>query len=746
MDAFGGVPGVQAGTRPALVAIEICAVSLAATVGIGVWAWRRRGGSSAAVVFVWLVVAEALWNAGHLGELASVSLPAKVAWDCFQTLPSVGVAFLMLVFAARYAGKRLPGWLLVAIAVALLVPTLVILSEPLTGSLRGSARLEPPYGALVYDFTAWDLTYISEILVLAVAAVGILLGMIPHQRSPFRAQTTALAAALAFPLVVGFSWLGLDLRLEGERDMSHVSFAVGALLMAWALSRWRLFDLVPIAREAVLDRLTDAVLVVDWLGRVVDANHVAVAMFHRTQQALVGQRADVVLEDWPELASLATGEDPRQQEVSSPSTYGRRWYDARWSSLRDLAGRRLGGTLVLRDVTTLRQARMLLEERVQRGTEDLAVSEGRFRTLFDQTFQLIGLLDRRGVVLAANRAALDMIGEPQEVVLGRPFWETGWWSHDPDQRARLREAIERAAGGEFVRFDATHAAAGGAVRRMDFSLMPVRDVRGEVVQIIPEGRDVTELHEAHARAAALAAQLQQAQKLEAIGRVAAGVAHDFNNLLTVISANVSLARRDLGPDGSIAPMLDEALQAVDSAAGVTRQLLTFSRRQPATPRRLSFPDTLAQTDGILRRLARPASLLDPRLGDALWPIFMDPAQLQQALMNLVVNARDAMPDGGPIAISAENTQVPEGAQAPRRAGDFVRVEVRDKGKGMSDEVRAHIFEPFFTTKPVGEGTGLGLAVVQGAVQACGGFIELESSPAGTAVALYLPRAPESIRA
>jgi PAS domain S-box-containing protein len=742
MNAIGGVAGAAAGVRPALIAIEICAVSLAATVGIGVWAWRRREGSPAAVVFVWLVIAEALWNAGHLAELASTSLAAKVAWDCFETLPAVAVPFFMLLFAARYAGRRLPTWLVAAIVAALVLPVAVILAAPVTGGLRDSARLEPPYGALIYDFTAWDLAYISELVVLSVAAIGLIVAMLPHQRSTFRAQTAALAAALAFPVAFALTWVGLDLRLQGERDVSHVAFAGGALLTAWALSRWRLFDLVPIAREAVLDRLTDALLVLDRVGRIVDANRVAATLFQRSPEALVGQRAEVALEEWPALIAMLTGEESQQHEVSSPSTFGRRWYDARSVPLRDPHGRWLGATLVLRDITALRQARMLLEERVQKGTEDLAVSEGRFRTLFDQTFQLIGLLDRRGIVLAANRAALTMIGEPQDAVLGRPFWETGWWSRDPDQRARLREAIERAAGGEFVRFDANHNV-DGKLQAIDFSLMPVRDVRGDVVQIIPEGRDVTALQEAHARAAALAVQLQQAQKLEAIGRVAAGVAHDFNNLLTVISASVSVARRDVGSETPAAHMLDEALQAVDSAAGVTRQLLTFSRKQPTTPRRLSFPETLAQIDGILSRLARPAKLVEPRLTDDLWPIFMDPAQLQQALMNLVVNARDAMPGGGPIAIAAENARVPAGAAAPRRAGDFVRVAVLDRGRGMSAEVLAHIFEPFFTTKPEGEGTGLGLSVVQGAVQGCGGFIEIDSAPTGTAVILYLPRFSEA---
>ncbi|MES1166133.1 MAG: ATP-binding protein [Verrucomicrobiota bacterium] len=160
---------------------------------------------------------------------------------------------------------------------------------------------------------------------------------------------------------------------------------------------------------------------------------------------------------------------------------------------------------------------------------------------------------------------------------------------------------------------------------------------------------------------------------------------------------------------------------------------------------MAIAETIVSIEAMLRRLARPSIIPPPELPEQLWSIVMDPAQLQQVVMNLIVNARDAMPNGGAIVISAQNVTVPAAAPASsaRPAGQFVRLDVRDAGQGMTEEVRAHVFEPFFTTKPEGEGTGLGLAVVQGAVTASGGFIEVESAPgAGTTVALFLPRAPD----
>jgi PAS domain S-box-containing protein len=710
-----------------------------------VWAWPKRDTAAAARSFSWLALSGALWNAAHLVELASGDLSTKLLWDSLGTMAAVASGVLALVFACAYAGKRLPRWVLVGIVLAVVPPTWAIAVAPFAGWLRTSARLEPPYGALIFDLTAWDRAYIFELLALSIAALALLVSRLLRQTKTFRAQTAAVTLALALPMVVGFSWLFLDLRLQGERDVSHITFAASSIFLGWALSRGRLFDLVPIARDAVFENLTDAVLVLDRARRIVDANRAAATLLHRPLAMLAGRSAADALGGWPDLLSTANRDDARHDEIPAPPGASLRWFDVQWTPLHGTDGGWMGGTLVLRDVTDVRQARLVLERRVQQGTDDLAASERRFRALFDQTFQLIGLLDSAGTLLAVNRAALEMIRADEASVLGKAFWRTPWWTHAEDQQVRLKNAIGQAAGGEFVRFEATHIDHTGKCRFIDFSLTPVKDTRGRVVQIVPEGRDITSLHEAQLREAQLSQQLQQAQKMQAIGRLAGGIAHDFNNLLVVISGNVDLAKQELPLDSPLRPLLDEALQATTVAAGVTRQLLTFSRKQPLAPRHLTVADTLGEIGGILRRLVGPGADLEIRVSPDAWAICLDPIQLQQVLINLVVNARDATPEGGAISVDVENVElaprtaacIPEG-----RAGEFLRLSVTDTGKGMTEEIRHRIFEPFFTTKPEGAGTGLGLAVVHGVVHQGGGFVDVASKPGhGSTFMLYFPRAP-----
>jgi signal transduction histidine kinase/CheY-like chemotaxis protein len=245
-------------------------------------------------------------------------------------------------------------------------------------------------------------------------------------------------------------------------------------------------------------------------------------------------------------------------------------------------------------------------------------------------------------------------------------------------------------------------------------------------------------------------QLAESQKMEAIGKLAGGVAHDFNNMLTAILGYASMIHED-APAGS--PIRDQALQirrASESAATLTQKLLAFSRRQVLQANRVDFADTLDNLLALVRRVIGETVTVTTHADPDLWPILADPVQIEQSILNLAINARDAMPNGGTLQITARNAPRPDGERrhdGDVKPGDYVQITVTDTGVGMNDETRARMFEPFFTTKPHGQGTGLGLSTVYGFVRQCGGYIGVRSAPGrGTSIDLLLPRAPSSAAA
>jgi signal transduction histidine kinase len=239
-------------------------------------------------------------------------------------------------------------------------------------------------------------------------------------------------------------------------------------------------------------------------------------------------------------------------------------------------------------------------------------------------------------------------------------------------------------------------------------------------------------------------QLQQAQKMEAVGRLTGGIAHDFNNLLTVVLGNVSLARESVEDEHVRTAMLDPAIKAAERGADLTQRLLAFSRRQALRPTAVDVSALVANVARLLERSLGAGVVLEVKSAEGLWPVLVDAGQVETALVNLALNARDAMPDGGTIAITMENTMLsadPSRSAAGIVPGAFVLVSVSDTGVGMTEEVREQAFEPFFTTKPVGKGSGLGLSMVFGFVMQSNGHITLTSAPGrGTTVRMYFPRA------
>jgi PAS domain S-box-containing protein len=263
----------------------------------------------------------------------------------------------------------------------------------------------------------------------------------------------------------------------------------------------------------------------------------------------------------------------------------------------------------------------------------------------------------------------------------------------------------------------------------------LRDAAGRPAEVVGSLSDITERKR-------LEDQFRQAQKMEAIGHLAGGVAHDFNNLLTIIGGYSDMLLPELAPADPNREMVSEIRSAADRAAGLTRQLLAFSRQTVLEPKILDLNELVRDNEKMLRRLIGEDVQLTTDLDVALEPVKVDPGQLAQVIMNLAVNARDAMPTGGRLTVDTSSVALDAAVAATipdAKAGQYVLLSVNDSGIGMTPEVRAHIFEPFFTTKAPGKGTGLGLATVYGIVQQSGGFITVESeSGCGTTFKIYFP--------
>ena len=492
----------------------------------------------------------------------------------------------------------------------------------------------------------------------------------------------------------------------------------------------------------------------------------------------------------------------------------------------------------------------------------LMESERKAHAIFDLSFGFVGLLTPDGVLVEANRSALDFAGVQRSDVVGKPFWETPWWAGSTEAQEQIRAAVQTAAAGELVRYETTFQATDGTPHIIDFSLKPMMDEAGRVVMLIPEGRDITDrkrAEDAHARLAtaveqaaeaivitdtrgqilyvnpafekttgypreeaigknprmlksgkhdsafyqqmwellargkvwsgrvinkkkngalyeeeitispirdsagriinyvavkrdvtqevALEEQLRQVQKMESIGQLAGGVAHDFNNLLVVIQGNASLLLEAKNLSETDADLAKQISNAAERAAGLTRQLLVFSRKQVMQPDHLNLNQVVGDMTRMLQRILGEDIALRSDYSPNLPLVFADAGMIEQVFLNLAVNARDAMPRGGRLMITTASKTVDQ--EYPRQnpaaePGDFVCLSVTDTGCGIAPNNLSRIFEPFFTTKEAGKGTGLGLATVYAIVRQHHGWIEVDSRVnEGTTFRIYLPAAKDT---
>ncbi len=376
----------------------------------------------------------------------------------------------------------------------------------------------------------------------------------------------------------------------------------------------------------------------------------------------------------------------------------------------------------------------------RRAEQALIASEERFKRLVQNSNDIIATLDENFVYASVSGPAGNLLGYQPEELVGM----SGFDSIHPDDimtaRSAFYEGLKRPNAVHRLEYRFRHKSgtwiyleAVGTNRLDDTS------VQGIILNI----RDMSERKKGETERDKLQNQLQQAMKMEAVGRLAGGIAHDFNNLLTIVTGNVELAKLTLKPSDAMARHLDEIANASQSAASLTRQLLSFSRRQIIEPRVVDLNALVDNLQKMLVRLIGENIVLRTVLDKNCHAVFVDPGQFEQVIVNLVVNARDAMPNGGSLLIETANRELDQDycVRHPSiQPGKYVMLAVSDTGHGMGEEVRLRLFEPFFTTKPKGQGTGLGLATIFGAVSQAGGSIEAYSEiNQGSTFTIYLPR-------
>lgn len=682
-------------------------------------------------VFAALEASMGMWALTSLFEVCSPDLPTKVFCYSFKYLFIVMVPPAWFLFGLYYSNRlRRLQWRYIGLLGIMPALTLIAVAtnryhQEMFASLEFINT--SAYIFLFRKFGSWF--WIHTVYSYSLLFVGFLVmaKQLIDSPSPYRGQVITLLIGGLVPWIANMAFT-FNLTPYPYLDLTPFAFAISSLAFMWGILRFQLLDVAPIAHEVVIRNIEDAILVVDGEQRIVHLNPAAQKMIDLTSANPIGIRAELIFSWWPGLRFNNHVSIASENRIVDFSKNGQRCLMRLKKVPVFCSHRKMGMLISLADATDAILAK-----------EALLNSERRFRSLSENAPIIIFTLDNHGNISYLNPAWEKILGHKREELMSKPFIDLvankKEWS-----RANLIELLI-AGRKAVVELNITMYHKMGHSRLFNTSLAANSDTEGRVTGVIGLAKDITEERK-------LEQQLFQSQKMEAIGTLAGGVAHDFNNLLMGMQANLSLMRLDEGLTDAWDEKILRIENQIQSGASLTRQLLGYARKGQYVISEVNLKSLIKETLHVVQRTNKNISV-QSLLSDEAALTKADRSQIEMVLLNLFLNAIDAMPNGGRLTVSCRTVSHQRDAEIPLKAAfkqPLVEIVVSDTGIGMDQATQERIFEPFFTTKEVGRGSGLGLASVYGVVHNHDGHIHVESMPGqGTTFTLYFPATSETVQ-
>jgi len=695
-----------------------------------IWLWPRRAAPGTKALMILLGAAAEWAITGAIsrayGNLALNIILAKIQYLGIVTLP-----ITLLIFTLQYTGRG--AWVRPRNVILLSIIPIITLILAWTNEahhlvwsriwLDRSGLV--PIGVYIHGPWSWVHAIYNYTLIL-LSTIWLARALLKSERI-YRMQGLVMLTGTLIPSLANVMYHA-RIGPWPNLDLTPIAFNVTGLVLAWGLVRFRISDIVPVARETVFANIPDGVFVLDLDNRVVGMNPAAEQIAGLSASEAVGQPGARVFSARPDLIERYRHDMEAHAEIVLKPGLEELHYDLRISPIHNGRDHLIGRLIVLRDFTGRRRAEVELKD-----------SRERLKILFESAPDAYFLKDLQGRVIDCNPAAESHTGYRKSEIIGWTFTTLALFS--PEQQQRAAEILaENRMGHTTGPDELAFIRKQGLPLEVEITTFPVR-IEGEVL-VLCIARDISARKQAERERAELEARFYQSQKMETIGRLAGGVAHEFNNLIYVIKLNADLLADELDPASPFQDEVEEIIQAGDKASALTRQLLQFSRKGTIRLSSLNLGRVISDLEKLLRKMIGEDIELVLDLAPDLRPVEADPALIEQVMLNLVVNSRDAMPQGGRLTIEASNVTLTaqDSAVLPKSGpGDYVRLLVSDTGIGMDEATQKSVFEPFFTTKEVGRGTGLGLSTVHGIVSQANGHITVDSRPGeGTRFTIYLP--------